>query len=700
MPAPQRPKVKAEPTQRQSSKAEPPSRPTLKADPPRPHVSTTPTHRPPQQKTPNATPYAQNHALAYPDSTPVPPSISSQSSSQPRSGPAVVIKASSVPKHEYRLIENVPTSPKGAQNSNLDYLATLQPAERDLAEQKIHRLQKLVGKYTEAKDDLESEHFEKISTLDSDITVMTSDALKTLYDRVMSVYATRCFSSVPVETIVQIFSLCDPLIAISDQASLFGEEDLDTWTSDLVTVETGLKAARLALTAMLEGPPDRRTSSEDLLTAIVRLMKRVLESCIFPVLAASRRDTDSSIFAYASNHKPEISTILRLCTTVEERLAQTVRKITLPDSALNAVEFLALTLLVHPNSDSEKDSALGIQQFERLRRSAMEVLVNIFASCPDHQQYVLNEILNSLEKLPDKGSNTRQFKSVREEPIMTVSAIFMQFVQVAATNIEDKRTQTKPDPAEEESSSEDNSESEYEADRPIKRKNKSFKGNASAEATARRLSNSAQQIAHRIASTLIERAKNVTKSGDKPFRNLLDMFVDDFCKVLGSPEWPAANLLLFPLLVQMINLRDDKDNRNMALSVLGTMGCGIIDFKKRIRLLRHSIDVSHSDLSAKLHQLTEDILEDDDVRLKKGDVLALKDPYRMVIESLPDYLKINDNPDDLHLLSVRGCHVTCWLDLISQVVPKDDGVADDQVIFALRREVQSMALEPRWSSRE
>ncbi|KAL1597912.1 Sister chromatid cohesion protein 2 [Paraconiothyrium brasiliense] len=670
-----------------------PQRSKSKQEPPRPHASTAPPRRPSQQATPIKTSYEQNNALAYPDNTPA----TSSTSSQPRSGPVVVIKPSSTPKHEYRLIEKVPSSPTETRPSNLDYLATLQPAERDLAEQKIHKLRKLVGKYREAKDDLDSEHFEKISTLDSDITVMTSDALKILYDRVMSVYATKCFSSVPVETIVQIHSLCDPLIAISDQASLFSEEELDTWSRDLATVESGLKAARLALTAMLEGPQDHRTTSEDLLTAIIGVIKRVMESSIFPVLAATRKDSDSGIFTYGSNHRPEISTVLRLCTGVEELLAQTVRRITLPDSALNAVESLALTLLVHPNSESEKDSALGIQQFERLRRAAMDVLVHIFAFRPDHQQYVLDEILNSLDKLPDKGPNTRQFKSVREDPIMTVSAIFMQFVQVAATNTQDQRTKATSGPKEEDSSPEDKSESEYEEDRPAARKNKS---NKTAEATARRLMHNSQLTAHKIASTLTERAKNVTKSGEKPFRNLLDMFVDDFCKVLGSPEWPAANLLLVPLFNLMYQLRDDKDNRNMAISILGTMGGGILDFKKRTRQLRRDIDVSHSNLSAKLYQLTEDILEDDGTDLKKSDLLALKDPYRMVVESLPDYLKVNDNPEDLHLLSVRGCYVSCWLDSISQVILKDKEAADDQVIVDLRREVQSMVLEPKWSSQE
>jgi cohesin loading factor subunit SCC2 len=150
----------------------------------------------------------------------------------------------------------------------------------------------------------------------------------------------------------------------------------------------------------------------------------------------------------------------------------------------------------------------------------------------------------------------------------------------------------------------------------------------------------------------------------------------------------------------MYILRDDKDNRNMALSILGTMGGGILDFKKRTRQLRRDIDVSQSNISAKLYRLTEEILEDEGTELKKSDLLALRDPYRMVVESLPDYLKVTDNPEDLHLLSVRGCYVSCWLDSISQVIKKDEAAAEDQAIAELRKKVQTMALEPKWSSQE
>ena len=668
-----------------------------KVEPPHRQIATVVSSRPSQPITPsqlNATSHAQNNLLSDPIST---PGRSSQSS-QTRPGPSVVIKPSALPKHEFKFIPDVPTSSNDLQNPVLDHLATIQPD--NYTKNRIEQLQRLVAEYHEAKDELDSTHFEKVSTMDADFNVMTGDALTKLYDKVMAVDATTYLSSVPVETIVQIHSLCEPLILASDQSTLFNEGEYEAWTDDLRTTEIGLKAARLALTVMHGGPADRRTSSEDLVTTIVQVVKRVLEACVSPVLTSSRGGTDSGLFEYASSHKSEVSSILRLCTSVEDLLARTIRKVTLPDSALNAIEFVALTLLVHPNSASEKDSVLGIQQFERLRRAAMDVLTSIFASRPDHQQYIVNEILNSLDKLPDKGPNTRQFKSVREEPIMTVSAAFMQFVQIAATNTSLKRPNTDLTFSSKEFD-EDDGDGEYDSDHSVPQQAKPTKSNKMADDTVRNIMLNARQIAQLIASTLTEKAKGVSKSAEKPYRNLLDMFVDDFCRVLGSPEWPAANLLLIRLFYQMYPLLET-NNCKMAIAVLGNMGCGIIDFKIRLRKLRQDVDMSQSSLSVKLHRLTEEALENDETRLKKSDILALKDPFRMVIESLPDYLKVNDDSDNLRLLSIRGCYISNWLDSINQVLEAKDGDSgvDDDAIIELQRSVQSMFLEPNWSARE
>jgi cohesin loading factor subunit SCC2 len=67
-----------------------------------------------------------------------------------------------------------------------------------------------------------------------------------------------------------------------------------------------------------------------------------------------------------------------------------------------------------------------------------------------------------------------------------------------------------------------------------------------------------------------------TKTGDAPYRNLLDLFVEDFITCLNSPDWPAAELLLRLFLFKMVSLAEGEKTpapaRNMALDLLGLDG--------------------------------------------------------------------------------------------------------------------------------
>jgi cohesin loading factor subunit SCC2 len=650
---------------------------------------------------PNHIAHTQNGVQSYQSSTPT----SSASSVLPRSGPAVIVKPlpSSVRREEYRRYDHIPASDDQARSQREDRqqdtgLSLLRPQERELAEQKIHSLHKYTKKICEAKEDPDqSDYFTKVSCLDSDLTVMSTGALDRLYDKVMVVCATGCFSSVHVDTVLRIQSLCEPSVTATDRPALFSQSELEHWDEDLRTAESGLKAAKLVLISMLEGCEDRRITSEDLIILIIEAMKRVLELCIFPVLESRRSGESPELFAHATSLKEKMISIPRLCTSIMRNLAAIIGKISLSDSAVNPIEYLALALLIQQNSDSEKDSVFGIQRFETLRQAAMEVLIQIFASHADHQQYIISEILNNLEKLPDKGVNARQFKSSRDPPIMTVSALFMRFVQVAATYQQNQHKKVEAPQQQQVSDDEQASDSESGTKSARKVKARS-KAQNSAKSVARGLMTNATSIAQRIALTLTERALNVSKAGDKPFRNLLDMFVEDFCNVLGSPEWPSAPILLEPLLWRMFNILKGQPNRDMALAMLGTMGCGIIDFKLRVKRLKRDLDISQSELSAKLSQFTEEALDNG---IHKKDLLSFKGPYRMVIESLPDYLKVEPNQQDSHLQSVRGCYITQWFGLVGQVLGSSGTEAPpDKDMIDLETRLESMILDAKWLSRE
>jgi cohesin loading factor subunit SCC2 len=140
----------------------------------------------------------------------------------------------------------------------------------------------------------------------------------------------------------------------------------------------------------------------------------------------------------------------------------------------------------------------------------------------------------------------------------------------------------------------------------------------------------------------------------------------------------------------------------MALATMARIGCGVIDFKLRLKKLRREkLDVSQSELSSKLARLIDEATSDD---TKEGvnhmDLLAFDGPYRMVIESLRDYLELRASQEDPHLQETTGCHVTSWLASVIQAFPDDDADAHPLAAREVRERLEYMIMDSKWLARK
>jgi cohesin loading factor subunit SCC2 len=629
---------------------------------------------PPQVETHNGTAYAQNAHLQFPSSA----LASAPSSTPARPGPAVIPKPISGRREEYKhydVVDPADSLPQNKKEQSTDSAAAaLKPHEREIADRKIDELKTLVASLLDDKDDLEgSENFKHVSTLDTDFVVLRAKAMNALSDKISNIINLGRFAVLPVDLVMDVQSLLQPGVISATKNELFRlTDETIEWSDSIEAAKVALKAAKMILDTMIEGRDDYRMRREEIIDIVIDLIKFIKDACIVPVVQARRSGSTEELFITATGQKKELQTVLRVCGSVISRFAMLIGKYNLSDRALNGMEYLALELVMEQNSDSEKDSIFTIQKFELFRQKAVDVLAEIFARHAGQQTSIVNGILSNLEKLPDKKASARQFKSAREAPIMTISALFMRFVQVAATNREAQAERTVArhleDASEEEASDYD----------PGTTASKSKKRDNAPAQVAKTLVLRAKTIAQTIAGFLVDRASNVAKTSDKPFRNLLDLFIDDFCNVLGSPEWPGAEILLEQILVRMQALllvdqpaKTSVNDKDMALSIMARIGCGILDFRHRLRKLkREKLDVSQSDISSKLDRLVEEAMDEN---VKEGvydmDLLAFDGPYRMVIESLPDYLDLHSSQDDARLQSVSGCHVTLWLAAFDRAFP-------------------------------
>ncbi|KAK3070334.1 hypothetical protein LTS18_015128, partial [Coniosporium uncinatum] len=209
---------------------------------------------------------------------------------------------------------------------------------------------------------------------------------------------------------------------------------------------------------------------------------------------------------------------------------------------------------------------------------------------------------------------------------------------------------------------------------------------------ARPLFDSAFRNAHYVTNFLVGRALNATKTGDQPYRNLLDIFTEDFLNVLGSSDWPAAELLLRTLLSHLFSLaRNDKaavSHKNMALDLMGLLGSGISDVQMFASNAIRNLDVSQSELSARLVTVAESVVTEqfDDMEL-----LAFDGPYRVALE----YLQAKDL-DHAQLQSSRGYCQAQWskavLDSIETSRDDEVGLPKPKLLVQLR----NMISDPKW----
>ena len=391
----------------------------------------------------NGSAHAQNTNLPYPPSllSPAP-----SSTPAPPTSPAVIIEPKPIRHNEYQRYDTIAMPENLSQKKEAPRAeasaAVLRPHEREIADRKTEELQFLVTRLLEDKDDLDgSVKFRRVITADGDFNVLELRPMDVLSEKMSNIINLGRFAALPVDLVIDIQELLQPAVTSTTRNGLFPQEEASIELNESIeTARFALKASKLLLDTMIEGREDYRMRREEIIDVIIDLIKLIKDACVVPVLQSRRSGVSEDLFSAASSQKKDLQTILRLCGSVLSRFATLIGKFNLPDRALNTLEYLTLELLVEQNSDHEKDSVFTITKFEQFRQKAMDVLAQIFARHAEQQKSILNGIFSNLEKLPDKKASARQFKSARGLPIMTMSALFMRFVQVTATNREPPNT--------------------------------------------------------------------------------------------------------------------------------------------------------------------------------------------------------------------------------------------------------------------
>ncbi|KAF1985041.1 hypothetical protein K402DRAFT_447286 [Aulographum hederae CBS 113979] len=509
--------------------------------------------------------------------------------------------------------------------------------------------------------------------------------------------------------------LCEVAATTVENLSLsvgedWAESDVEEWCRRVEGSIHGLQADRILLRIMTAGREEKELYSEDVVQGVLSGAKHVLDTCIIPI-TETRTSEASDSFAMFAKHKKTLTTLLQTSVKVVRLLGDLLANVEVSESSIAAMEFLAIRLIFVENAPIEKDSVLGIQKFETLRRVAMDVLARIFARYSHLRPEIINDILSSLEKLPVTRQSARQYKMIDGKPIQLVSALLMRLVQTSATTSHkrNEHNSSRLGAIADSDQSGDEMESTSGSGQPSPRTTSKAIDleriddfefhDAVAELSniAKPLFDSANTNARHVTTYLIKRALTSTKTGDQPYRNLLDIFTEDFLAVLGSADWPASELILRALLIDMVNMIKSESStvaaKNMALDIMGLMGSGMSDLRLQASSSLRGVDRSQSELASRLSVMGEELLDD---RADELDLLRFDGPYRVAIE----YLQARDL-DDPQLQSACGFNLAQWaVSLLAHLDSKDIQGDEPGLPKKLLIQIRNMIADPKWLEKE
>lgn len=587
-----------------------------------------------------------------------------------------------------------------------------QRAEIDAA---LVALQDLLYEVFEAEDEVEIDALGQPGTSSSNIFIPASKILSSethhrLHKAIDRVVGYKRLRDIPKDYLRRLQKLCEIPILNSQAEDL----SIDTLVADperLSGVHNGLMATCTFLHTMSGEHVPHELCPEDIVQQIPRILSAAFDGCIIPVVEARPGDRDAALWTFATNNAKMISSICQQTRKILMNLAKFLINVDVAEDIITSTEFLAAKLIFVENAPHDKDSALGFQKFESVRRAAMDVLARIFAKYVDQRSVILDEILVSLEKLPSTRQSARQFKLIDGKNIQLVSALVMQLVQtttllesggrkkradgqrISGANGTREKGKKNNKPARNDSDDEllydaasDDDETSSEADDD---------GDTPMEkliSTVDPLYGNAMHSARYITKYIVQRAMTSTKTGDQPYRNLLDLFTEDLLGVLGSTDWPSAELLLRVLASQMVSIAEhDKslaNAKNMALELLGWMGSSIAQLTSTVN---HIANTMSEDNDPDMEKYLKGLFDDYSKRIiHPRDLVVDNGPYKIVL----NYLQERDL-GSWQLSSAKGYILAQWAKTLTQVYDPEKGDEFDGEVEAQCRKLEAMLRDSR-----
>ena len=619
--------------------------------------------------------------------------------------PAVTPQNEIRPKHTTVVEIPVPSQSRPAASIPKDSTTTKRPVEilshveipvhvrpqKEVVRSSLQRFQNALLALFEAQDALDSnadgeiqivQYFDSRPDDESPFRV-TKSVLENLLVSVKFLVNHKALDSVSFDHLRRLQNICQPAVEQSQFSKLsleteVGEDELLEWRIRAVKAENALLSASLVLWTILADPHNPDLFPEEVIKWIPNVLINVFENCLIPVVESRPENKDQQLYNSAREVRDPLKALLEAAQRLLDILSTICVTVRDGESAVNAVEYLAVKLIFVENASSEKASVFGIQAYEKTRKSAMGAVAKIYARFPGERPAILREILHSLSKLPSTSRSARQYKTAEGKNIQLITALMMQLVQTTMMRSPKHDHQSR---LSDHAKSKDNSDSEEdESEMRIARRDHMFARATNSEKLkmlANERFDDGAKSALGIVHELVGKASITSKSSENNYRNLFDLFVEDLLNVCELPDWPAAELLLRLIAQRLINIvtssKTGASAKNMALENLGEMGSLIT--KMQISLRRMIATIEQEDDSDTARLLTEQARSQDSGGLRLQDLISKSGPFSIVYEYLQQ-----SSSENLRQRSARSFCLTHWAILLSRTLNSDrtTGGEDDR----------------------
>lgn len=681
-----------------------------------------------QISAPTPVPIAPPSAVAEAPS--IPPSQPSQGTPKAATISIELAPTSSINKSEYMVVNDEVDEPSNLsmrkrKRDEYDESQDVYRDQKQKADNAFHSLRRCFLDIFDAEDNVaatQSGSNPLIFLNAQQEPAMTTAAHQKVQPLLQNTMTLGCFAHVPAEELLRIQRLSDAAMKqVQDQDIRVDEAwsgiDAQSWAQQLPDVDNALRSARTVLRIMSAGREDKQLYSEDLIQDCLRLFRDVSDGIIVPLAEKIRRygisgektgkDSSKGLFDLLVSHKKSAGSIFTSFTRLYSVFTTLVSNIDLSESVVTALETLSSNLIFTENAFTDRDSVVGVQKFDGIRLVAMDMLSQIFLKNSQSRIGIVDDILLQLERIPQAKQKARQFKLNDGRSIQPVSALILRLVQTSAGKVADVRSAQSKLLRTLDDGATDNNGIEHSL---VAAQVSSFHNEDRAAEQARRaivelqsaatpLAGASRDTAAHVIGFMVGRAIKSTKTGESPFRRILENFLEDLTTCLESPDWPASELLLRLLMASMMSLVDGERTaapaKNMALEVLGTMGAAISKLRSLVRKTVNSLDsVETTDLGAYLSELAASALE---FTSRPEQMVSWSGPYRASLEYLDQRCS-----EDPHLSSAVAFLVTDWANRVSNTFEafEDDEDEREAEFGRLAYRLRMMIEDRRWLSSE